>query len=100
MNTIIDNYLNPTNGAKTNESSASESKTDKLFNQVNELMKDLILIPDYKRPIDFENRVLAILQPRRGNNLKVKRWVNDFYFNYMDDEPNFQHFSNRDCDIQ
>lgn len=99
INTILREYLNDEQSIQSIQSNSSSETTDKLFNQVNELMKDLILIPVYKRPIDFENRALAILKPGKGNILKVKQWVNDFYFNYMDDEPNFQQFSNRGAKV-
>ncbi len=96
MNTILREYLND----EQSNSSSETTKTNKLYKQVNEIMKVLILIPDYKRLEDFQETAIKFLQPGNSKRLAIKRLVSNFYFNYMDDEQNFQHFSNRDCAIQ
>ncbi len=96
VNTILREYLND----EQSNSSSEITNSDKLYIQVVKLVRILMRLPEYQRLSDIQKEVIEILQPGINKRQRINNMIADFYFQYLDDEPNFQHFSDRGCSIQ
>ncbi len=96
MNSILREFLKD----EPSIHSAETTKPDKLYIQVMKLVRILMRLPEFQRLPDIQKEVIDILQPGINKRQRINNMISDYYFTYMDDEPNFQQFSDRGCEIQ